>query len=412
MIILYLFLLPGVIIFQGCGPGKKGSEEVAKLIKLDLKKFPAALCLDGSAGAYYFRRASSTNSTKRWVISLEGGGECTQNETCYHRSSSRLGSSKSYADTEKLVQFVHTDSNKNPLYDWNHVRIKYCSGDLYMGSKESREWTWGAHFRGADIFRAVVQNLVTTQNLTLATAIVLTGESAGGIGVFMHLDSLKSNFSNATVVGAPIAGYYWNNTENYTGEGHLNVDVNFSADAFKHYQELWGARLPKRCTEQEKNRTWVCALPQYAFKTLESPVFVIEAQVDYIQLQWHSGANCANNDSFYNAERAFCKNWGYRMQKELGQVENCAKKDPLKAGMFSPACRLHGEFDSEHPKIGNQSYTQAFWKWFEPVLANKKGPPVVLKDDCCSNVSTPDIMYNPTCPQFQKKLKAIKLITI
>lgn len=65
-----------------------------------LLKDPAALCLDGSPGAYYISRGTDPS---RILLFFEGGGWCggstlaTTTESCYQRSKGALGSSKSYA---------------------------------------------------------------------------------------------------------------------------------------------------------------------------------------------------------------------------------------------------------------------------------------------------------------------------
>ncbi len=54
-------------------------------------------CLDGSPYAFYFQK-STTNSTK-WTISIEGGGWCYDEGSCYSRASTPLGSSTTWAAT-------------------------------------------------------------------------------------------------------------------------------------------------------------------------------------------------------------------------------------------------------------------------------------------------------------------------
>ena len=51
-------------------------------------------CLDGSPYGFYFAK-SPTNSTK-WTISLQGGGWCYDEDTCFARSKMSLGSSKNW----------------------------------------------------------------------------------------------------------------------------------------------------------------------------------------------------------------------------------------------------------------------------------------------------------------------------
>ena len=50
--------------------------------------------------------------------------------------------------------------------------------------------------------------LDASHGLSDATDIVLTGESAGGIGVWPSLDALAARYTRARIVGAPIGGFY------------------------------------------------------------------------------------------------------------------------------------------------------------------------------------------------------------
>lgn len=54
-----------------------------------------ARCLDSSAGAYYTALGSGADATK-WVVYLEGGGECESREGCEQRSKGGLGSSRGF----------------------------------------------------------------------------------------------------------------------------------------------------------------------------------------------------------------------------------------------------------------------------------------------------------------------------
>lgn len=45
-----------------------------------------ARCMDGSRFGYYFRPASSTTGSTKWVIELQGGGWCYNEGACYGRT--------------------------------------------------------------------------------------------------------------------------------------------------------------------------------------------------------------------------------------------------------------------------------------------------------------------------------------
>lgn len=224
-----------------------------------LNDFRAARCLDGSYGAYYFRPAQSVASATKWVFSLEGGGECVTESDCAARaadkSSTSLGSSVGYnPDGSGLMyQFQGNDPAYNPdFYDWNHVLIMYCTGDLYLGTVDvprEDQWNW-AYFSGSIIVDAVVADLVTRSGLNSATDVIWNGASAGGIGAGASVDRVKETLPSARVVAAPVAGFYWDNAWPYEGPG-ATAFIPFGVAAFEQYWGLWKFGLlqhaPPRC---------------------------------------------------------------------------------------------------------------------------------------------------------------------
>lgn len=115
-------------------------------------------------------------SLVRWVIYLEGGGECDNEEACTAQLTSSLGSSKYFPETSNPSSWyfgalecsaVSSAAPRltplccstcaasdycpyNPdLCGWNHVRDPYCTQDLHAGQiEEPTEDTWGMYFAG------------------------------------------------------------------------------------------------------------------------------------------------------------------------------------------------------------------------------------------------------------------------
>ena len=108
------------------------SSPPATLTKIDLATFPLARCLDGSASGFY-TASSLSSDDKKFVFSLQGGGECTANEDCQSRAKGDLGSSNHWASTLDIEgqRFLSKEEDDNPFwFDATHVRIMYCSGEL------------------------------------------------------------------------------------------------------------------------------------------------------------------------------------------------------------------------------------------------------------------------------------------
>ena len=74
---------------------------------------------------YYFRAATSAADATKWVISLEGGGECVDDASCQSRAATDLGSSAGYAEQASLYQLNSADAADNPdMATWNSVFVK------------------------------------------------------------------------------------------------------------------------------------------------------------------------------------------------------------------------------------------------------------------------------------------------
>lgn len=134
---------------------------------------------------------------------FQGGGECVAENTCTAALSSSLGSSKYFPQTQYLSYLNDPDQANNPdLWGWNHVFVECasfhvrsalaltppahadCSQDLHSGTRNTTSsQTFGLYFSGQFIHDAIVNDLVASHGLASATDIVVTGESAGGIGV-------------------------------------------------------------------------------------------------------------------------------------------------------------------------------------------------------------------------------------
>ena len=205
-----------------------------------------AKCMDGTQGGYYVH-PSATGSSK-WVLTLQGGGECVTKEKCPGKAASHLGSSKHFDSSfsffrDSATHFIDADCKGNPtLCEYNLVYLPYCSQDLWSGRRTSASpETYGYYFSGHLIFQAVLESLEATHDLRGASEIILTGTSAGGFGVYTNLDYVAQRYPSAKVVGAPIAGfefYAWP----YHGPGHTSstlADFREVAMASGKYNQLW-----------------------------------------------------------------------------------------------------------------------------------------------------------------------------
>ncbi len=174
-----------------------------QLVVLSKSTYPQALCNDGTAGAYVLRPGAGA-AANRWIISLQGGGECFDQATCSTRSSTMptLVSTASYQANPSSAfgqgGLLGTTPSTNPdFYDASAVQVLYCSSDDWSGAKAATSaynpndpTTW--NFQGRAILNSVIADLKANHGFNAATEVMLTGQSAGGVGTFANTNPVAA----------------------------------------------------------------------------------------------------------------------------------------------------------------------------------------------------------------------------
>ena len=178
-----------------------------------------ARCLDGSPAGYYYREGAERSS---FVFFLEGGGLCVEPIDCLRRAKTDLGSSANWSQTwTDNSNVLSANATWNLLFaNWTHVFVPYCSGDVYVGTQMEKN-DMGLYFAGHNTLVAVVAALAARPSSALvgASRVLLSGGSAGGIGVFQNADWLGGAIralSPSTPLAyraAPQAGAYFVNAD-------------------------------------------------------------------------------------------------------------------------------------------------------------------------------------------------------
>jgi hypothetical protein len=339
---------------------------IANLVLADLDQYPHARCLDGSPAAMYYRQGEGDGATK-WFIFLEGGGLCDSVEDCTARSTTGLGSSKDYAATMDLntVPFMST-SEANPFRDWNQVFGKYCDGSMWTGARESPSnglWWSGHHSVAAlaDFIKSSGQ----------ANEIILSGGSAGGIGVFNNVDFFKEHFEDSVMIlGAPVGGFppqlVW-----YTGPNATIPEEDGRDSNAVSLVDLYGAYLPKKCTDAlaPSNQAPLCVYPYHVYDYVQTPVFIIEAFSDSVIMCDFSGLACDVADIQNPAAIAYVQDYASRFKTSAERVKARAPRD----GLFAASCFMHTEFAFDGPLINDTNAIVALNEWYKSHLVSFKG---------------------------------------
>ena len=141
------------------------------------------ICSDGSPYRFFVHRGDPS----KLLIEFEGGGGCWSGATCeadiYNRT---VSSDPETARRNGQLQGIYDRSNPaNPLKDFTHVYIPYCTGDLHWGNAATTyESPTGAPYviqhKGA-VNAATALNWAG-ENVPAPAQVVVTGCSAGGYG--------------------------------------------------------------------------------------------------------------------------------------------------------------------------------------------------------------------------------------
>ena len=360
-------------------------------VPLTMLSDPKAKCLDGTQAGFYAQLSPTIKDRRKWVIHLNGGGECDTESACVSQTTGPLGSSKYFSNTSDASSWYLASDYcpYNPDFcGWNHAFDPYCTQDLHSGQVEvPSDDTWGLYFSGRHVFTATLDALdQPPYNLKDATEIILQGVSAGGIGVWMNLDYLAQRYPNARVTGVTIAGHYFYATY-YDGPDHTNPGGmgDFRESAWPTTYALYDAYVDQSCKEDLESRGLspsACMLGNNTYPYIESDVFVVQAQTDQAVLTGH---DCWPEDHMYDTdEQTFMGQWHDNMTVALSPL---MELDNTKNGVFAAACYTHGGFTHSAPLIDGFSYNQAFGNfYFQRTAADE----YKLSDDC-------GLMCNPTC---------------
>jgi hypothetical protein len=221
-----------------------------------------------------------------------------------------LGSSKTYVEEKDSVLdqddggahgLMSSNTTINPTFwEWNKVFIRYCDGASYSGQRFELAGTNNLYFRGRHILDAILTNLVHVQGLGISktfaspgiaayasdkTEVMVSGCSAGGLAVYLHLDyiaeylSATSPMSTFHIVGVPESGMFMD-MPSYDGSqiwtpkyAHIAEMQNVTAP---------GSNLNKDClkTFSPSNETWRCFMAQYTLPHIHTPFLAVNSVYD------------------------------------------------------------------------------------------------------------------------------------
>ncbi|XP_009776988.1 pectin acetylesterase 8-like isoform X1 [Nicotiana sylvestris] len=330
-----------------------------------------AVCLDGSAPAFNFHPGTGSG-VYNWLIQLQGGGWCDSASDCQDRATNGYGTSKNISKIGYFMGVLSNDSQLNPdFYNWNRIKVRYCDGSSYTGDIEEVDPATNLHFRGARIFKAIMDELLYHKGMIYAENAILSGTSAGGLGAILHCDKFRLFFSlTARVKCISDAGFFIN-AKTITDEPHIK-------EYFKRVVALHGSakNLPLSCTFLSLDPS-LCFFPQYAAQHICTPLFIINSAYD----SWQINNSLVPQEADPRHVWDFCK----------GNINNCSLSQiqtlqdfrltflealnelgpSTSRGYFISSCHSHKGIEAQaywsynnSPTLANKTIAEAVGDWF------------------------------------------------
>eukprot|EP01084_Bolivina_argentea_P088259 159366_1 len=265
--------------------------EPAYLVKcIEANKNLKSACLDGTPQIFYFRPGYD-DGVNKFVIYIQGGGWCTNINSCYSRSQGSLGSTKDdepyiyIEQTKKGDGYMYNTYGSNPLaYNWNTVYVRYCDGMSFSGNNFTNITTSGnttIYFRGWNNLNAVFDKLRDDYGLNNATNVLFTGSSAGGLSTWLHSDYIgdyvrKYAGDNVDFMAMPDSGFFMD-YEKKSGGFESNMKWIFE-------NANNSIALNEECIVNNNEEEYKCMFAQYTAPYIKSKMFVLQSRFDSYQI--------------------------------------------------------------------------------------------------------------------------------
>jgi hypothetical protein len=321
-----------------------------------------AVCNDGTPGIYYLRKTGN----QVWVIYLEGGGYCYDPNTCAARwaTARMMMSSSGYPKTMTGTGILSENPNVNPnFWSANSVFVPYCSSDVWSGAHVSSGQPGDWHFQGTTILNALIDDLVARWNFKAATIVILSGTSAGGMGVMYNIDWFADRVNWAKVVGIVDSGFFLDIPPYISGDCSNIFWCPLQAVVQKGLV-YWNGQTAPTCRYGGPQR-YLCYFGPSIYPT-RHPLLIMQFRFDSAQL-----ALLGVYPPYDSSKNAY-------IQRISPVILNALKGT---SPVFAPSCNRHGFINDDRwnkVTIGGVTLNSLIVKWFTG------GGPLQLIDGCNS----------------------------
>eukprot|EP00669_Euglena_mutabilis_P006805 TRINITY_DN2297_c0_g2_i1.p1 TRINITY_DN2297_c0_g2~~TRINITY_DN2297_c0_g2_i1.p1 ORF type:complete len:318 (+),score=48.28 TRINITY_DN2297_c0_g2_i1:409-1362(+) len=185
--------------------------------------------------------------------------------------------------------------------------LPYCSQDVWIGQRDAPlPEAGGRYFAGHHIVTEVIQVLRSQFGLDAASSVLLSGVSAGGLGVFLHLDHLAAQLGpNVDVVGVANSGFF-PELPPFPLSSSMPSLERFFASVVLVYNAT--ASLPAACLAAHADSPGVCLSAPLLPRSVHRPVFVLQSLYDAFELFQLLGLDLTNGQEAHTYLMAFGAN--------------------------------------------------------------------------------------------------------
>jgi hypothetical protein len=168
----------------------------------------ATICSKGDPFKFFVR----PGATDKVVIEFSGGGACWSDATCPLADTAAIFTSTVdtpvyVADESKAPGLSNHARDDNPIKDWTHIFIGYCTGDVHAGDnvktyinadeKDPAKKELVINHKGAANTRAVLSWVF--KNFSTPQQLLMTGCSAGGYGATFWSPHVKRHYKQTKI---------------------------------------------------------------------------------------------------------------------------------------------------------------------------------------------------------------------
>ncbi|XP_050103023.1 pectin acetylesterase 8-like isoform X2 [Malus sylvestris] len=327
------------------------------------------MCLDGSAPAYHFDKGFGAG-INNWLVHVEGGGWCNSVATCLDRKNNYRGSSTKMEKTMSFSGVLGNKQQTNPdFYNWNRIKVRYCDGSSFTGDVEAVDPATNLHFRGARVFRAIIDDLLAKGMKNAQTAL-LSGCSAGGLASILNCDNFHSLLPVGTKVKCLADAGYFINAKTVSGSQYIQT-------FYSEVVALHGSakNLPASCTSRMS--PGLCFFPQNVVPQTRTPIFFVNAAYDSWQIKNILAPGVADPKGAWKNCKLSIKNCSpsqlqtmqeYRLQF-LNAVAGASSSSSN--GLFIDSCYAHCQIGTQEtwlatdsPMLSKTTIAKAVGDWY------------------------------------------------